>query len=397
MATITQSISDASGFSPIAWALEALPVLRRNLVLCKAISMDTDISESGWQGKTLNIPYPGTFVAQDKTAGTPVTPQAPTGNATTALTLSKHKVVDFLVEDYAAAQASSMLMQRYIQPAIVAIAEQIETDLFTMLANLSLTPVGTAGTNLNAATLFAAMKTLNIAKAPQTGRSVVISAKDQAAVLQDTTLQNYFAFSQPTDLEEGKFGRFGGMDIYMSQFIDGAANNQGTQVLTITATGGTYTLTYNGQTTTAIAYNANAATIQAALVALTSIGAGGATVTGTGPFNLILSGVNAGAPLLFTVGTGSLTGGTATLANGATTSTYNVAFQKAAMLMAMRQFAPIPPDSGVATATIVDEQSGIALRVLKQYKADYRAEYVGFDVLYGFTALRPNQGLVVLS
>jgi hypothetical protein len=51
-----------------------------------------------------------------------------------------------------------------------------------------------------------------------------------------------------------------------------------------TVTGGTFTITYSGQTTSAIAYNATAATIQAALEALSNIGVGEALVTG-GPIN----------------------------------------------------------------------------------------------------------------
>ena len=46
------------------------------------------------------------------------------------------------------------------------------------------------------------------------------------------------------------------------------------------ATGGTYTLSFGGQTTAPIAYNASAATVQAALRALAPIGAGGVTVSG---------------------------------------------------------------------------------------------------------------------
>lgn len=53
-------------------------------------------------------------------------------------------------------------------------------------------------------------------------------------------------------------------------------------VLTITGTptGGTFTLTYKGQTTGTIAYNATAAAVQTALEALTKIGVGNVTVTG---------------------------------------------------------------------------------------------------------------------
>jgi hypothetical protein len=54
------------------------------------------------------------------------------------------------------------------------------------------------------------------------------------------------------------------------------------QTVTITGspTGGTFTLTFGGQTTAGIAYNAVASAVQSALVALTSIGTGNVTVTG---------------------------------------------------------------------------------------------------------------------
>lgn len=48
-----------------------------------------------------------------------------------------------------------------------------------------------------------------------------------------------------------------------------------------TASGGTFTLTFEGQTTVAIAHNASAATVLAALIALSTIGEGNVTVTGS--------------------------------------------------------------------------------------------------------------------
>ena len=53
------------------------------------------------------------------------------------------------------------------------------------------------------------------------------------------------------------------------------------EVQTVTladATGGTFTLTFSGQTTSAIAYNASAATVKAALEALSNIGVGDVNV-----------------------------------------------------------------------------------------------------------------------
>lgn len=50
----------------------------------------------------------------------------------------------------------------------------------------------------------------------------------------------------------------------------------------VAPTGGTFTITFNGQTTSALAYNADGpTTVQTAFRALSSVGAGNATVTGT--------------------------------------------------------------------------------------------------------------------
>lgn len=90
------------------------------------------------------------------------------------------------------------------------------------------------------------------------------------------------------------------------------------QTETVTATGGTRTLTVqvgaNAQTTAPIAYNANAAAIQAALEALSNVEPGDILVTGTGPYvytfaqAFALQDVN-----LISIGTHFLTGGTSTI------------------------------------------------------------------------------------
>ncbi len=53
-----------------------------------------------------------------------------------------------------------------------------------------------------------------------------------------------------------------------------------TVTITGTPTGGTFTLTFDGQTTTALAYNAAAAAVEAALIALSNIAPGQVAVTG---------------------------------------------------------------------------------------------------------------------
>ncbi|HEX2262734.1 MAG TPA: hypothetical protein VHH52_03095 [Pseudonocardiaceae bacterium] len=60
------------------------------------------------------------------------------------------------------------------------------------------------------------------------------------------------------------------------------------QTVTVTGspTGGTFTITYDGQTTAGIAYNANAAAVQTAIDNLSNVDPGDVVVTGTGPYTL---------------------------------------------------------------------------------------------------------------
>lgn len=60
----------------------------------------------------------------------------------------------------------------------------------------------------------------------------------------------------------------------------GGTNEVQTVTITGTPTGGTFTLTFRGATTTGIAYNADAAAVETALEALTTIGDGDVRVTG---------------------------------------------------------------------------------------------------------------------
>ncbi|MFE6126736.1 hypothetical protein ACFQ6Q_00465 [Streptomyces sp. NPDC056437] len=86
------------------------------------------------------------------------------------------------------------------------------------------------------------------------------------------------------------------------------------QTLTVTGapTGGTFTITWSGQTTGAIAYNATAAVVQTALEALSNIAPGDVVVTGAagGPWTLTWGGTQLGENVAAPTTTESFTGGT---------------------------------------------------------------------------------------
>lgn len=93
----------------------------------------------------------------------------------------------------------------------------------------------------------------------------------------------------------------------------GTVGSNEVQSIAITGspTGGSYTLEFDGQVTAPIAYNANAAAIQSALLALSNLGTGDVTVAGTGPFTVTFGGNKAGVNVPTIVADDSgLTGGT---------------------------------------------------------------------------------------
>lgn len=402
MATITQTLANTSGFIPQAWANEALDVLRSRIVLAKLVARDSDFSTPGWKGQTLNIPYPGTFAAQDKTPGAVATVQAPSNGAAVNVTLSKHKTVDYILEDVALTNAQSgvNMMQAYGSAAGVALAEVLESDLIGQYTNLALSPIGYgAGVNIDDGSLRSAMKALTDAKAPKADRFILTSTKDINALRSSSLLQNYFAFSAPQTVQSGAVGTLYGADVFDSQLVPvlNATNNVQTVTITGAPTGGTFTLTYGAQTTASLAYNATAAQIQAALGVLTSLTVGTVQVSGTGPFTVTIL---AASPTALTA-TASLTGGTSpgvTIANSTVAATVNLALHKNAFILAMRPFAELPgSNAGVEVATANDPVSGISLRVQMQYQPQYRGVYIAYDVLYGISTLRANQGVALIA
>ena len=97
------------------------------------------------------------------------------------------------------------------------------------------------------------------------------------------------------------------------------------QTVTVTGgpTGGTFTLTYSGQTTAGIAYNAAASAVQSALEALSNIAPGDVAVTGAagGPYTVTFEGTLADTNVAQMTASGaSLTGGTSPGVTVATTT-----------------------------------------------------------------------------
>lgn len=120
--------------------------------------------------------------------------------------------------------------------------------------------------------------------------------------------------------------------------------------------GGTFTLSFGGYTTGTIAYNASTAVVQAALVALTSVGLGNVAVTGAAPIWIVtFQGSLANTDVALITGNGaSLTGGSATDIQIAETVAGVDAVNEVQILTATVAFT-----AGTYTLTLLGETTGV--------------------------------------
>src|SRR5579871_3025078 len=100
-------------------------------------------------GDTVNIPIPPVMVANNIIEGGSVQTQNPSlGNA--QIVLNTHAEATFQIPDVTKVLAVPDLLQIYMQPAMVAIAERIETDLLNLYPGFTVNAaVGTSGTPIS--------------------------------------------------------------------------------------------------------------------------------------------------------------------------------------------------------------------------------------------------------
>src|SRR5580704_15518165 len=163
MATIT-SANVASAIVKLV-AVDALPALMGNLVMGNLVNRyyEPTLAQAG---DTVNVPIPPTLVANNIAEGGTVQTQNPNlGNA--QIVLNTHAEATFQIPDVTKILAVPDLLKLYMQPAVVALAERIESDLLGLYPLFtSNTAVGTAGTAITEATVDSAETALFSAKVP---------------------------------------------------------------------------------------------------------------------------------------------------------------------------------------------------------------------------------------
>lgn len=202
-------------------AADALPALVGNLVMGNLVNRDYE-PVLAQAGDTVNIPIAPTLVANNLLEGGIVQTQNPNiGNA--QIVLNTHAEATFLIPDVTKVLAVPDLLQLYMQPAVVAIAQKIESDLLGLYASFTAnTPVGTAGTAITEAAIDTAETALFQAKIPASEHKfLVVDAATYSALRQIDRFSEYQTAGEAglRAVVDGTIGKLKDFFIFRSQFI----------------------------------------------------------------------------------------------------------------------------------------------------------------------------------
>ncbi len=202
-------------------AADALPALMGNLVMGNLVNRDYE-PVLAQAGDTVNVSIPPSLVANNLAEGGSVTPQSPSlGNA--QIVLNTHAEATFQIPDVTKVLAVPDLLHLYMQPAMVALAEKIESDLLGLYAQFTANPaVGAPGTAITEATIDAAETALFNAKVPASAPKFLVVDGNTYSQLRQIERFSEFRTAGEAGLRalvEGTVGKVKDFYVFRSQFV----------------------------------------------------------------------------------------------------------------------------------------------------------------------------------
>lgn len=385
---------------------KALVVLHQNLNFIGNIDRQHEASfgnEGRQIGDTIRIRLPNQYtVRTGQVWNAPaITEQS------VSLTVNRYRGVDMNFSDQDMALRIEDFTERHIVPAMSVLAANIEADALSMV-NSVYQAVDNIGAPMSLRTVGRARKVLNDALAPMNDRCVILNTQDNLDVVDNakSLFQDSTAIKQ--QYREGMVGRTAGFDFYENTLMPTATT--GTFVgatMTVsgaTQTGSTINIVAPGALTTTFAVGdvvtfAGCFRVHPETKATTSdlqqfVVTAAATANGTTPIALSIS------PAIVTSGarqnvSASPTNGGAVNKVGGASAVYrpSIAFQKEAFTFATADL-PVPKGTDIATRKVMD---GISMRMIRDFDSVNARFITRLDVLYGYTAQRPELATRILS
>ncbi len=397
--------STNSLITPSIIAKEALMQLENNLVMGELVHRDYG-GEFNKAGSTVSIRKPVKF--RSSTGAARQSSDVIEGTVPITIDTQRHVSWDFLssdltltVEDYS---------ERYIKPAMIELAQQVESSLMGLYFNV---PgwVGTAGTTPSTFLHLGAARQYMVEHAVPVGDTLNAVLSPAAALQVANDLKTQFQQAkQLTAIERVKIGKYAGFDTYESAsivnhtvgplggtpLVNGASqhSNASPQANSMSLVTDGWTaaaasrLKAGDVITIAGVTDINPKTYQSlgylkkftVLSDVSSDGSGNATlsihpaIVTSGPYQNVLAGPADNAAI-------SVVSGSA-----ATAYPQNLCFHRNAFALVMADLAM--PDGAAFKAR--ERSRNLSVRVVKDYDIDADRDIIRLDILYGVKAIYPD-------
>lgn len=396
-------------------AKEAVMILENELVAAKKVFRgyegEFDKTVNGFKvGDTITIRKPTDFTVRD---GAVLSAQDVTEGSTT-IVVNKRKGVDFAFSSQDLTLKIGELSERAIRPAMIQLANQIDTDILALYSSVP-SWVGTPGQTVNSfSDFYKGPERLNEFGVPMDERCALLSPADEAGMIGAQTAL-YIQNAASDAYRKGSLGMIGGVDTYMSQNVP--THTVGVATGTPAVNGGsqntTYALTKDTNTQSLITdgwTNSITGIVKAGDVfTIANVYAVNPVTKATLPFLkqfVVTADANSGAatgPATLTISPPIITSGAFQTVNsapadnalltvvgtGGTGYRQNMIFNKNAFALVT---VPLVSPPG---AVDVSRQSykGLNVRVIPVYDGTNDVSSWRLDVLYGTKCIDPRQAL----
>lgn len=380
---------------------KALVVLHQKLNFIGNIDRQHEASfgNDGMQiGETIRIRLPNQYVVrtgQVWSAPAIVEAQVP-------LTVNRYRGVDMNFSDQDFALRIEDFTERHIEPAMSVLAAHIENDAMSM-ANSVYQVVNNIGAPIGTRPVSQARKLLTDALAPSGDRTLILNTQDNLdyidavkGLFQDST-------SISKQYREGLTGRNAGFDVYENTLIPTPTTGTALSATTYTVNGasqvGSGVIVATGSTTFAVGdvvtfagcFRVHPETKQATAdlqqFVVTTAYVGGAGTLLIAP-SIVVTGARQNV-------SASPTNGGAVVKVGGASAVYrqSLAFHRDAFTFATADL-PLPKGTDMASRKVMD---GISMRMIRDFDSTNARFITRLDVLYGYTAQRPELAARILS
>lgn len=382
-------------------AKESLRQLENNLGMAKVVYRDWE-NKFAKDGETLGIRKPNKFRATKARARS----NSALAESNVTLTVATQAHVSFEWSTKQMTDTIDRISERYIKPAMSALANTIEVDLYALYTDV-FNQVGTPGTAPSDYDIYAdARRRLNEEAAPLDNRYCMVNPKGEAETMKG--LKGLFNEKLINDVViKGSIGSLAGFDFAMAQnvqvhttghftsgttpLVDGAGQTGDT--LLTKGWGGSGTLKNGDVFTITGVYAVNPKTGQSTgelrqfVVTADGVDTGAAydipiypSITTSGAYQTVDASPAGDAPITF-VGTED------------TQYPINLAFHKDAFALAVRPLE-IPQSAAWGAR---ESYNGLSVRAIKAYDVEEDKEVLRFDVLYGVLCQYPELGCRIIG